>query len=91
MLARIGSSRTPTIVFGDLNAGPHSAELQPLLARLHDTWPASAGPGFTYPATAPAKRIDYVLTSPDFSVAHAEVLATDASDHRPLIVDLRMN
>jgi len=91
MLARIDSSRTPTIVFGDLNAGPQSAELQPLLARLHDAWPAGDGPGFTYPATAPAKRIDYVLTSPDFRVVHAEVLATAASDHRPLVVDLRMN
>jgi len=91
MLARIDSSPMPTIVFGDLNAGPSSAELQPLLARLRDTWPAGAGPGFTYPAAAPAKRIDYVLTSPDFRVVRAEVLATEASDHRPLVVDLRMN
>jgi len=91
MLDRIDSSRMPTLVFGDLNAGPSSPELQPLLARLHDTWPVSTGPGFTYPATAPAKRIDYVLTSPDFHVSHAEVLATEASDHRPLVVDLRMN
>ena len=91
MLGRIESARAPTIVFGDLNAGPSSPELLPLLARLHDTWPASAGPGFTCPARAPAKRIDYVLTSPDFRVGNAEVLATEASDHRPLVVDLHMN
>lgn len=88
MLVQIGALAAPTLVFGDLNAGPEAPELAPLFERLHDAWPASSGDGFTYPAGAPAKRIDYVLVSPHFQVHSAAVPATDASDHRPVVVDL---
>jgi endonuclease/exonuclease/phosphatase family metal-dependent hydrolase len=59
-----------------------------LLERLHDTWPASAGPGLTYPADLPEKRIDYALTSKHFRLRAATVPITQASDHRPVVVDL---
>ena len=88
MLAIIGEPSTPTLLFGDLNAPPAAPELQPLLRRLRDSWPASAGAGLTYPATEPVKRIDYVLTSTHFRVRSAWVPVTDASDHRPVVVDL---
>jgi endonuclease/exonuclease/phosphatase family metal-dependent hydrolase len=60
------------------------------LARLRDAWPSSAGSGFTYPADHPAKRIDYVLLSPHFRVRSAIVPVTEASDHRPVVVELTM-
>ena len=88
MLAYIGDSSTPTLLFGDLNAPPDAPEIQPLLERLHDAWPASAGPGLTDPADEPRKRIDYVLVSKHFRVRSASVPATLASDHRPVVVDL---
>ena len=88
MLAYIGDTVEPTLVFGDLNAGPDAPELQPLLRRLRDTWQSSLEPGFTYPADKPAKRIDYVLTSKHFRVRSASVPVTEASDHRPVLVDL---
>jgi endonuclease/exonuclease/phosphatase family metal-dependent hydrolase len=88
MLAHIGAPTVPTLVFGDMNAEPDAPELQPLLHRLRDAWLAMDGPGFTYPADAPAKRIDYVLLSPRFRVRSASVPATRASDHRPVVVDL---
>jgi endonuclease/exonuclease/phosphatase family metal-dependent hydrolase len=88
MLAGIGATPEPTLVFGDLNAAPDAPELAPLFARVRDAWPASAGSGFTYPADAPAKRIDYVLVSPHFRVESAAVPATGASDHRPVVVNL---
>jgi endonuclease/exonuclease/phosphatase family metal-dependent hydrolase len=87
MLSYIGIATTPTIVFGDLNAKPDAPELAPLLERLHDAWPASAGPGFTYPADKPSARIDYVLTSAHFRVRSAQVVATQASDHRPVVIE----
>jgi len=90
MLSHIGAPTTPTIVFGDLNAKPDAPELAPLLERLRDAWPASAGPGFTYPADNPSARIDYVLTSAHFRVRSAQVVATPASDHRPVVVELTM-
>jgi len=86
--AAVARSSAPTIVFGDMNATPDASELAPLLARLRDAWPADSGPGYTYPADQPAKRIDYVLTSRDFRALRGFVPATDASDHRPVVVDL---
>jgi endonuclease/exonuclease/phosphatase family metal-dependent hydrolase len=88
VLAAIGASTSPIILFGDFNAAPTAPELQPLLARLRDSWPASAGPGWTYPALEPTERIDYVLVSPQFRVVAARVPDTKASDHRPVVVDL---
>ena len=89
MLARIHEALEPTIVFGDMNAKPEAPELRPLLHRLRDAWPgAGVGPGFTYPADAPSERIDYVLVSPHFRIRSASVPVTQASDHRPVVVDL---
>ena len=80
----------PTLLFGDLNAPPHAPELRPLLYRLQDAWPASADSGFTYPAKAPVRRIDYILTSHHFQVRSASVIATEASDHRPVQAELTL-
>ena len=88
VLAAIGASTAPTLMFGDLNAAPTAPELQPLLARLRDSWPASSDPGWTYPAVQPTERIDYALVSPQFRVVAARVPDTKASDHRPVVVDL---
>jgi endonuclease/exonuclease/phosphatase family metal-dependent hydrolase len=89
MLARIGAVDSPTLLLGDMNASPDAPELQPLFARLHDSWPATAWPGFSYPADTPAERIDYVLVSPNTKVDTAFVpVAPNASDHRPVVVDL---
>jgi endonuclease/exonuclease/phosphatase family metal-dependent hydrolase len=88
MLAYVGSASTPTLVLGDLNANPDAPELQPLRDRLHDTWQDAAGPGFTFPADKPVKRIDYVLASKHFRVRSASVPATEVSDHRPVVVDV---
>jgi len=90
MLAVIGDSQLPTILFGDLNAGAAAPELAPLFAKLNDSWVASRGPGLSYPAINPEKRIDYVLTSRHFSVRDAHVAETLASDHRPVVVDLTL-
>lgn len=91
MVSYIGDAPGPTLVFGDLNAGPDAPELQPLLQRLRDTWESKAEAGFTYPADKPAKRIDYVLASNHFRVRSASVPATKASDHRPVVVELLLH
>lgn len=90
MVAHIGTAGEPTIVCGDLNAPPDAPELAPLFARLRDAWSPALGPGFTYPADAASKRIDYVLVSQQFNVVAARVPDTQASDHRPVIVDLSL-
>jgi endonuclease/exonuclease/phosphatase family metal-dependent hydrolase len=90
MLAFMGSASTPTLVLGDLNANPDAPELQPLLERLRDTWQNAADPGLTFPSDKPTKRIDYVLTSDHFRLRSASVPITEASDHRPVVVDMML-
>ena len=91
MLAVIGNAGTPTLVFGDMNATPDAAEMQPLFRVLKDAWSDGAGQGFSYPAKAPTKRIDYVLLSSQFRAVSARVIDTDASDHRPVVADLTLS
>ena len=88
MASVIAGIHEPLIVFGDLNASPDAPEIAPLFQLLRDAWPADSGHGYTYPADLPAKRIDYVLISSDFQVVGARVPSSDASDHRPVVVDL---
>lgn len=87
-LAIIGQSATPVLMFGDLNAVPSAPELQPLFTRLRDGWPHGIGTGVTYPAVKPVRRIDYVLASDHFRVIFARVLPSQASDHRPVMIDV---
>lgn len=81
------------LLMGDLNARPDAPELAPLWARLTDTWATAhpGEPGFSHPATAPAQRIDYALTSPGVRVRDARVPVTDASDHLPVVADLTID
>jgi endonuclease/exonuclease/phosphatase (EEP) superfamily protein YafD len=78
------------VVGGDLNARPSSAELQPLgAAGWRDSWAAcGGGPGFTFPAAAPDRRIDYLFLPPGLGCRRATVLPELASDHRALLVEL---
>ena len=88
MLAVIGPSDMPELMFGDLNAGPGAPEIEPLFRRFRDSWPYEQGPGLTGPARNPAGKIDYVLTSHSFKVRQARVPRVFASDHFPVVVDL---
>ena len=90
MIDYLANARMPTIVCGDFNADPGAPELQPLFGLLADTWGSSGDSGFTYPAEAPTKRIDYVLTTRDFRVRSTRVVRTLASDHRPIVADLSL-
>lgn len=68
---------------GDLNAQPMQPALLSLQAiGLRDLVTESGQtPGFTYPADAPVRRIDYILASPDVTL-RALAIPTDAiSDH----------
>jgi endonuclease/exonuclease/phosphatase family metal-dependent hydrolase len=85
----LAPAKEPVVLAGDLNAVPDAPELTPLFGAFADSWTrAGSGPGYTIPVEAPDRRIDYVLTSPQIGARHAEVVATGASDHLPLVVDL---
>lgn len=91
MLRHIGDKAVPTLVFGDLNARPHAAELQPLFQKFRDTWPYAQDSGWTIPAKNPNGKIDYVLTSGEFRVIKAWVPQVYAADHLPVVVDLAIS
>lgn len=98
----------PLVVGGDLNAVPGSLTWQRCARFGEDAWTAaaaaqpgeaggtsSAGPGGTYPAGNPVRRIDAVFADARLPVLRAEVLDSPdvrvASDHRPLLVELQLN
>jgi endonuclease/exonuclease/phosphatase family metal-dependent hydrolase len=77
---------------GDFNSTPESA-VQGALREggLLDAWPTCGrGPGLSYPAEAPVKRIDYLFLTDGIHCTSADVLSTPASDHRPLIVEVTL-
>ncbi|MGW0078329.1 endonuclease/exonuclease/phosphatase family protein [Streptomyces cellulosae] len=87
MLGILADDRGPKILVGDFNAEPSAPELAPLWHTLCDAAPDA---GLTYPAVAPQKRIDLITVSDGIAVTDARTHATDASDHRPVVADLRL-
>ncbi|MHB1192947.1 MAG: endonuclease/exonuclease/phosphatase family protein [Longimicrobiales bacterium] len=88
MVAVLGDLSRPTILMGDMNAGPGQEELAPLFARLRDAWAGQSDPGNTIPVDAPTNRIDYVFLAGPLRAVSARVLDTTASDHRPVVAEL---
>ena len=82
----------PVIMVGDFNATPESAPIAKLKQFVTDAWElAGQGNGFTIPVRKPAKRIDYVwITSKSIEPLRLEVIQSEASDHLPLLAELRL-
>jgi endonuclease/exonuclease/phosphatase (EEP) superfamily protein YafD len=87
------SAKLPVVVIGDFNVTPWSPHFATLLerGRLHD---AAAGFGWqpTWPSFLPplGLRIDHALLSPGIEVNSFARGRVEGSDHRPIIVDLRL-
>jgi endonuclease/exonuclease/phosphatase family metal-dependent hydrolase len=82
--------RNAVIIFGgDLNARPDTPEISALGLALSDAWSQCgvAGRGETFPSNQPDRRIDYIWLRAA-SCTRASVVETNASDHRPLLVQL---
>lgn len=89
LLAAADNAAVPHALVGDFNARPTARELAPLFERYRDAWTvAGEGDGFTFPASGPTARIDYVLISPELTVRTVSVPALQGSDHLPLVAEL---
>lgn len=79
-----------SVVAGDLNAIPGELAIHQLeKAGLIDSWPQQEDmAGFTYPADRPIRRIDWIFHTEDLVPASPDVIDSQASDHRPLQVQL---
>lgn len=82
----------PVILVGDFNATPDRPTIRNLKAFLADTWElAGQGNGFSIPVKKPAKRIDYIwITRESVQPLRLEVLHSEASDHLPILAELRL-
>jgi endonuclease/exonuclease/phosphatase (EEP) superfamily protein YafD len=95
-LARVArelrDSGIPLLLGGDLNAVPECAVHDALRdAGFRDAWPeCGSGSGATFPAAAPDRSIDYVYLTGAARCDHAEVPVDESSDHRPLLVRVRL-
>jgi endonuclease/exonuclease/phosphatase (EEP) superfamily protein YafD len=96
LAAVLRTSAHPLVLGGDLNAPDASATIQALVAiGLRDAFAtAGRGWGHTYGHTLRPRfsflRIDHVLVSDDVEVVRAFTGGKEASDHRPVIADLRL-
>jgi endonuclease/exonuclease/phosphatase (EEP) superfamily protein YafD len=85
----VNNTRDPVIVCGDFNLPPRGALYNALDARLTDAFRVAGwGSGFTYSATLPVIRIDYVWTTDQWRATRAFVPVASASDHRAFVADL---
>ena len=87
-----GLSGAPIVLGGDLNATPEQRAPSWLADRYWDAWAAVGdGEGATFPANDPTARIDYLFASAGLVVEAASVgKAPDASDHLPVVAELRI-
>ncbi|CAN5659211.1 endonuclease/exonuclease/phosphatase family protein [soil metagenome] len=89
---QLRSSGETVLIGGDMNANPDSPVMALFAdAGWTDAWEGcGVGEGKTFPFDSPVKRIDYLLLSAGAECARAEVLASDASDHRALLFRIRL-
>lgn len=78
-----GNPMRRLILTGDLNSQPMEPVLLSLAAvGLRDLiGEAGLQPGFTFPADAPTRRIDYILASPDIGLRELTIPPDVISDH----------
>lgn len=86
----------PAILLGDFNAPPQSRSYRLLASRLRDAQLSNPNgdPQATFHTRAPVLRLDHVFVTPSVEVIAAapirSPLARIASDHFPLLADLRV-
>ena len=82
----------PVVLTGDFNDTPESRTCTRLAEMFTDSWAAAGqGDGFTIPVKQPRKRIDYIWLSKGapLEAKSISVLQSEASDHLPVIAELR--
>lgn len=79
----------PRLVCGDFNEEATGQAVTELISStgLID---ATAGGPATFSSDSPQHRIDLILTTPSITVSNACVIDTQASDHLPVVADLRL-
>ncbi|MDR7402733.1 MAG: endonuclease/exonuclease/phosphatase family protein [Armatimonadota bacterium] len=84
--------RPRAVIAGDFNATPSEATIRRLLdAGLRElTVPHGLGEAFTFASGRPYERIDYLFASSDVTSVSASIPQTTASDHLPVVAQVRL-
>jgi len=76
------------VIAGDLNLPPRGRLYRRLTEDYVDAFRAAGvGYGYSFPATLPMLRIDYLLAGRGLRVRRSRTLATAGSDHRAVLAD----
>ena len=87
-----GHDGLPTVFCGDFNDTPDSELYKQLSKKWTDTWNiAGKSNGYTMSSANPTRRIDYIWLSgkKNFRVRWMDVPKTKASDHLPVVAEIR--
>ena len=92
LLRYLENVKGPLIVVGDFNDEPTGNTFKLMMGRFEDAWSRSKakGPGLSYPADKPVKRIDHIFYSKGVRARKAWVVETLASDHIPVVADVEL-
>jgi vancomycin resistance protein VanJ len=83
--------KTPLVIAGDFNTTPRGAMYSSLRAKYENAFEqAGWGFGFSYNSRLPVIRIDHVWLNSRVRATRAFTVGETASDHRPLVTDLRI-
>ncbi len=93
----------PIILSGSVNSMPDSKSLAAIRTAFQDSWTmCGSGDGFTFPSNTPQKRFDYIFISNrhvsadsksievSLKPVEASVPVSNASDHLPLLIALKV-
>jgi len=90
ILKIMAKSQGPKIFLGDFNATPNSKEVQKVYVNYMDTLEGKDDE-FTYPASKPVERIDYIFISKEIENQGTQTIPTLASDHLPIVSSLSVS
>jgi endonuclease/exonuclease/phosphatase family metal-dependent hydrolase len=91
LLEVLGRLPGSVVLGGDLNARPEDASPARIAASYPDAWArAGEGDGWTFPAHAPAARIDFVLASEALRPLRVWTAGVTVSDHLMVVADLEL-
>ena len=93
LLEAVAEPPPPTVLMGDFNAEPGSAEIAHVRAAgLTDAFVAAGGRPAderTWPSDRPDRRIDYIWLSAGLEASDFAATSSTASDHRGVAVTVR--
>jgi endonuclease/exonuclease/phosphatase family metal-dependent hydrolase len=85
------SCKIPYIVAGDFNDTPISYTVKTISSGMNNSFrEKGSGFGVTYNGAFPNFQIDYIFTSPEFSVKNYLIIDKKLSDHFPVRTDLEL-